>query len=243
MPEIIKSLLLASRCDGILTGLWRVFGTLHELYLRPGLPSSSGSMVKLNGFVVPHENPKMFDKYIGIPNYEWKLICGMKEVIEKGDTVSIIGGGYGISSVYASLLTGDNGEVRTYEGASSMVDNIEQACKIHNARNVTVIHSIVSTAHSLRGRPGQASRADPAELPESDVLVLDCEGSEKEIIPNISFDPRAIIVETHGLYGAPPELVKNLLADKGLKIVFDEIMFPSEGISVVVGSRERLANG
>jgi hypothetical protein len=44
---------------------------------------------------------------------------------------------------------------------------------------------------------------------------LDCEGSEVEILRELTIQPRVILVETHGLYGAPTDLVASLLEKRG----------------------------
>lgn len=238
MSDSVDTLKLAVDCGGLLAGPWRVVGTLHELYLRPHLPDSSRSTARLNGLVVPHEDPKLLDGVIGIPNYEWKLVCGMKRVVEPGDDVTVVGGGYGVSTVYAARLAGEAGSVRVYEGAVSMVENIREACEMHGVGAVTVNHSIVSEARALRGEAGDATVTAPADLPESTVLVLDCEGAEADIIPNLSFAPKAIVVETHGVYDAPPDLIAEQLTAAGYEVVFNEVMSEADGLSILVGQRD-----
>jgi hypothetical protein len=44
---------------------------------------------------------------------------------------------------------------------------------------------------------------------------LDCEGAEVEILRELVIQPRAILVETHGLNGAPTDLVASLLEKRG----------------------------
>jgi hypothetical protein len=50
------------------------------------------------------------------------------------------------------------------------------------------------------------------------VLELDCEGAEVEILRELTIQPRVILVETHGLYGAPTHLVASLLEKRGYVI-------------------------
>jgi hypothetical protein len=162
----------------------------------------------------------------------------MKSVIRPGDNITIVGGGYGVSTVYASRMTGDEGAVRTFEGATNMVENTRQACRMRLLDNVAVYHAVVATANALRGDSGDATSVSPEELPVSDVLILDCEGAERQIIPAISPEPRAIVVETHGLHGTPPELVRRLLLEEGYAITFNEPMSIDQGISIFVGKRD-----
>jgi hypothetical protein len=44
---------------------------------------------------------------------------------------------------------------------------------------------------------------------------LDCEGAEVEVLRELTIQPRVILVETHGMYGAPTDLVASLLEKRG----------------------------
>ena len=74
-------------------------------------------------------------------------------------------------------------------------------------------HAVVGEAIAVYGVPDQLSTlvVSPAELPECDILELDCEGAESLILRNMAIRPRVIAVETHGVYGAPTRVVKELL--------------------------------
>lgn len=227
---------LARECGGLTEVIWRAIGAVHEVYIRPYLPTSKGgSTARLNSLIVPYEEPKWFDRYLGIPNYEWKLVCGMKRVVRPGDDVFIVGGGYGVSSVYAGRFVGPEGSITVFEGASTMVDSIRQASSMNGIRNVSVTHGIVGPANALRGDANGAADVDPGELPAHDVLILDCEGAEREIIPNLTSQPRAIVVETHGLHDAPPDLIRDAIESSGYDIILDVPMDSTNGIRVVVG--------
>jgi len=78
---------------------------------------------------------------------------------------------------------------------------------------LTVEHAVVGKAIAVYGVPHQLSTVvvSPAELPECDLLELDCEGAEILISRNMAIRPRVIAVETHGEYGAPTRMVKELL--------------------------------
>jgi hypothetical protein len=47
---------------------------------------------------------------------------------------------------------------------------------------------------------------------------MDCEGAEVEILREMSIQPRVIVVETHGVLGAPTELVASLLEGRGYAV-------------------------
>jgi hypothetical protein len=66
------------------------------------------------------------------------------------------------------------------------------------------------------GNPGDVGAVmPPCQLPACDVLELDCEGAEVEILRGMIIQPRVILVETHGLFGAPTDLVASLLETRG----------------------------
>jgi hypothetical protein len=50
------------------------------------------------------------------------------------------------------------------------------------------------------------------------VLELDCEGAEIDILQAMIVRPRVILVETHGLYGAPSALVTSLLEQRNYTV-------------------------
>jgi len=60
------------------------------------------------------------------------------------------------------------------------------------------------------------------DLPDCDVLVLDCEGAEIEILLEMEIRPRVVFVETHGMYYAPEVAIRDKLDCEGYKI--DESM-------------------
>ena len=88
------------------------------------------------------------------------------------------------------------------------------------SRRLTVKHAVVGEAINVYGDPDQHSPlvVAPTELPPCDILELDCEGAETVILRNITIRPRVIVVETHGLYGAPTWMVKELLEELGYAV-------------------------
>jgi hypothetical protein len=59
----------------------------------------------------------------------------------------------------------------------------------------------------------------PSTVPECDVLDLDCEGAEVEILRELDFAPRVIVVEVHPHLGSPVEAVEAELAERGYDVV------------------------
>jgi hypothetical protein len=76
-----------------------------------------------------------------------------------------------------------------------------------------VKHAVVGEAIGVYGAADELATlvVPPSELPECDVLELDCEGAEIMILRNMRLRPRVIAVETHGVNGAPSKLVTEIL--------------------------------
>ena len=126
----------------------------------------------------------------------------------------IVGGGEGVTAVVAARAVGEAGSVVCFEGNSWNVSKVKAtAARNKMSDRLTVEHAVVGEAIAVYGGPEQRSTrvVSPAELPECDILELDCEGAERLILPNMVIRPRVIAVETHGVYGAPTWMVKEIL--------------------------------
>lgn len=187
--------------------------------VRPQLPRR---VVPYNGVRV--RAARWFDPSLpwytaGRPRYEVGLLAGIQGHAAPGDSVVIVGGGWGVSAVVASTRTGETGSVAVYEGSASAVEQVEETIRLNGVVDrVSVHHAVVGPEIQLNGGRGGATELSPEELPAHDVLVLDCEGAEIAILSNLEFIPRKIIVETHGLYDSSEEDVKMLMEDMGYEI-------------------------
>ena len=157
-----------------------------------------------------------------IPNYEEALISGIRAHVRTGDRVVVVGGGEGVTATIAAQMAGETGSVICFEGAGDCATKVE-ATAVRNdvAHRLTVRRAVVGAAIGVYGSEELRATVvvDPAELPTCDVLELDCEGAEVTILSKMAIVPRSIIVETHGLYGAPTVKVRQLLEDRGYDVV------------------------
>jgi len=163
--------------------------------------------VRLPNFLIPHPLED-------IPNYERALIDALRSQIRIGDSVIIVGGGEGVTAVVAAKAAGETGSVVCYEGNSWNVSKVNGTAARNKVSNrLTVEHAIVGEAIAVYGGTEQHSTrvVSPTELPQCDILELDCEGAELLILRTMAIRPRVIAVETHGVYGAPAHMVKQLL--------------------------------
>lgn len=158
------------------------------------------------------------------PHYESGIVSGIENHVKPGDSVVIVGGGWGVTAVKATQTVGSSGKVMVYEGSAKETNHIRDTLRANNLSDrVNIIHSVVGPMISLRGDAGATNHTSPEDLPECDVLELDCEGSEIEILENLLIRPRVILVESHGMLNAPSSKVEGLLEDMSYSIKSKEV--------------------
>lgn len=119
----------------------------------------------------------------------------------------------------AANQVGSDGQVITYEGAVEAADDILDTLQLNDVRKiVTLERAVVGEEISLWGDREDGEIVPPDELPDCDVLVLDCEGAEVVILEEMEIRPRAMIVETHGLYDAPKSKVADRIKSLGYDV-------------------------
>lgn len=150
-----------------------------------------------------------------LPEYEATLLHAIRQFVRTGDSVVVVGGGVGVTATVAALQTGPSGHVCVFEGGAAGVRNIGITARINGVRDrLSIEHAVVARdVHVYGWRKGRTIA--PSDLPDCDVLELDCEGAEAEILRELVIRPRVVLVETHGLYGASTDLVVSLLDDLG----------------------------
>ena len=156
-----------------------------------------------------------------IPGYEEALVGGIHERVSEGDDVTIVGGGWGVSTVVTAKCVGAEGSVTTYEASPTAVANVRETIRMnHVFGNTDVRHAIVAEGISIRGDVGVEEAntiVSPTELPDCDVLVLDCEGAEVPILSKMVIEPETIIVETHGMFGASVSKIRAIIESRGYR--------------------------
>lgn len=114
----------------------RMFQTGYNRLIRPFTPSR---ISVYNGVGV--RASKYFDFTDVVPDYESPLIDAIREYVEPGDRVGIVGGGLGVSAVWAAR---SGGQVVVYEAASERVGLVKETAEINKeAESITVEHAIV----------------------------------------------------------------------------------------------------
>ncbi|WP_353221941.1 FkbM family methyltransferase [Salinisphaera sp. C84B14] len=185
--------------------------------------------VVFNGIDSPYDW-KLFDRMLpkrfrpsyldDVHDYESALMEGLVSSVKHGDHVVVIGGGVGITAVSAANLAGKEGQVTCYEASQRQLPLIERCIARNGVEDrVTLVPAAIARNSQAYGGKSFALPVMPAsELPECDVLEMDCEGAEAEILDALRFRPRVIIVETHGVYGAPTQAIHEILDAKGYDV-------------------------
>lgn len=213
---------------------------LRFLYLeriRPWLPARE---VHYNGVPVPAG--RLFDSvarpWVGPenkPNYETELVDALERHVTEGDTVTIVGGGWGVTAVTAATETGSSGSITVYEGAKRSADRVVKVTERNGVSDwVNVEHAVVAQGDHLSGPAGGADRISPTDLPTCDVLELDCEGAELDILRQMEVHPRVIVVETHRHLDVPVEEVEQVLNDRSYDIRSRDPLNSDKGVYVIV---------
>ena len=208
------------------TQLTRTLGAFYRRFIRPLLPDGvpvryAQIPISLNTKLGNSLTPRSFLPFMhyDIDDYEAALIKGLKHNVRDGDHVVVVGGGEGVTAVVASKLAGASGHVTCFEGSAQQIERVNLTRQRNSAERSLDIHQAVVGANiGVYGDATGLPVMPAAELPLCDVLELDCEGAELQILPNLPFKPRAILVETHGVHGAPTAEVGALLAGMGYQV-------------------------
>lgn len=192
---------------------------LYDAVVRPHLPRK---IALCNDVAV--RNAGLLDVTDIRLDYEEFLIDGIQQNVREGDTVLVLGGGYGVSTVQAARAAGLNGTVHTFEASDSQMPIVEETVELNNPpADVTVHHAAIGDVSGFSAtKYGAASEAvdlQPNDLPECDVLVMDIEGTEQAVLEKLEDRPRAIVAESHGYLGSPTEFVTSRLKEMGYERV------------------------
>jgi len=181
----------------------------YNVALRDKLPDGIGVYAG-----VPVRNTPVLDRTKSHPSYKRGLLQSIETAVNEGKTVCLVGFGRGVSSVYA--VRSGASEVIAYEGAREMIDVGRETLSMQGLESdVTIRHSVVGEAVDLYGTPEGATHVPPEDLPDCDVLVLDCEGAELNILAGLDGPPSRVVVETHPPKGAPDNRVRDRLVELG----------------------------
>ena len=143
---------------------------IYNTFIRPYTPKKIASF---NG--VPVRGVHLLDSTDAFPEYEAALLEGIRSNVESNDTVVVVGGGRGVSSVVAARQAAPDGHVTTYEGGAERLGVARETAVLSRvADSVSIEHGIVGAGIDVIGDGSDAILVEPDDLPQCDVLVLDC---------------------------------------------------------------------
>jgi hypothetical protein len=170
---------------------------------------------RFGDFIAPFDPDELDDQ----PGFKDCTGALLRSHVSNGDRICVIGGGWGVAAVIAAKEAGESGQVYVYEPEDTQYLRTKSASDFNRTRApVNTEHAYVGPLGDVDGGEVNARNIDPSDLPEHDLLQLDCEGAEASIIRNIESNPIKIIVETHGFRGTPTSETKAALREKGYTI-------------------------
>lgn len=210
---------------------------VYDAVLRPRLPNRLGVF---NG--VTARGVGLLDATDHEPEYEAAILRSLRQLVDSGDDVVVVGGGLGVSSAVAADHAGSEGSVTTYEAAHDQIAIIEETLSIRGVRDrVDVRHAFVDDIVQTRGALAGAKQVLPGELPACDVLEVDAEGAELGILRGLEQRPPVLIVESHGFLGCPTSDVRRQLERMNYDVVREAPEVPEKDVMVLT-ARNKDAN-
>jgi hypothetical protein len=124
MPSLFSKAARLYHSEGMIPLARRTLQFIYNRFIRSLLPRT---IVSYNGVSV-YES-RLGDSIISwqtinTPEYKDAIIQSMGQHVELGDTVAIVGSGWGVSSVVAAEQTGEFGKVITHEASESAVGDV-----------------------------------------------------------------------------------------------------------------------
>ncbi len=176
---------------------------------------------------------KPADGILGIyrdkPSYEENYTELIRSNVSEGDKVIVVGGWYGVSSIAAAKLTGEQGLVVTYEATKKGAERVRDVAELNDVSEIIDVRNRVvgCDVKQLQGESELTDEyLDSSDLEADDVLAIDCDGCEFNLLENLSSSPEIIIVEHHGAgegqgrlsFEYDEEKLKDILDSKGYEV-------------------------
>lgn len=182
---------------------------IYDNSIRPRLPRK---LSVRNGVAV--RDARLLDTTDTHHDYEQPCVDSIQTHTQPSDDVLIIGGGAGVTAVHAAHRANT---VTVYEAARERVHGVQETARLNQCENIQVQQAVIGDPIDVWGTP-TSTTTPVAELPECDVLEIDCEGAEKSILPHLEIRPRILIVEYHPMHDVTQAWTKHALEDLGYEI-------------------------
>jgi tRNA A58 N-methylase Trm61 len=162
------------------------------LAINNGTPSRTAKLCDISTFWDP------------VISYEEDFLQLLRDTELENKSIVEVGGGFGVCTAEIATRARPDGEVVTHEAKD------ERCVILHDTLQMNHVADMVD----VRNQRVESVSED------CDVLVLDCEGSEREILGADYYgDPDTVIVETHPVFGAPTTQIKRELEVDGYQIL------------------------
>ncbi len=211
-----------------------VAGSIYDNTIRSRLPRKAG-----NADGVAVLKPRLLDIDTEVPDHEIPLREAIREHVKGGDTVVLIGAGHGVSTVEAARGAGRSGRVFAFEASPELASQATKTIRLNDVEEIaSVATAAVGEVRSHYGDTVSEVVVSPKDLPHSDVLIMDCEGAEMEVLDGMEWQPRVIVVETHGVFDSPTDEVTARLDEMGYKVASREPEKEEEDVFILAAIRQ-----
>jgi hypothetical protein len=169
-----------------------------------------------------------FKRYGDRKFYENGILQMYQKISMKG-TMTIIGGGLGVTAVCAVKMGVNPNSLTIYDGSGHSITQIKStlfANELKIPKN-NIKHLIIEKDISVYAGCKAVDTLPASKIKYCDILQIDAEGSEIDILKNLKINPKYIVVETHGFLGAPSKKVKSLLISMNYKIIHENFAEPN----------------
>lgn len=213
--------------------LKQLLQAVYDRTIRDHLPKRFGVF---NG--IPVRKVPLLDSTDEWPEHEEPNVQAHLQHTTSGDSVVILGGGYGVSAAYAARSVGENGEVIVVEPAVESVNICRETFERQHVDDIVDIErASVGEINNPYGDVAGAAEIAPADLPVCDVLEVDIEGAELYVLDNMTIRPRHIYLETHGTANISKEEGIERLEAMGYEILNVEPEFEEKEIYVIIARK------
>lgn len=171
-------------------------------------------------------------------HWKWEARHAVEEYVDGTDFAAVVGAGEGLTPTH---MARNAKHVEVYEPAAEMIEKTRETLKLNGHENAAVYPWLFYTNSDeliwgdLHPR---VKEVEGHQLPNCDVLELDCEGVELKILQDMTVRPRVLIVEVHEVFGVSFREVRQLVENMGYEI---ELVYPQtvdDGTKNFVAMRE-----
>lgn len=185
-----------------------LINTIYDATIREHLPKKIASY---NGVAV--RNPRLFDNRDRVSDMKYGLIREVRKEVDRGDDVVDIGTGFGLAATWAARES-RTGQIDTYDASAKQVETASETIRLNGVDDrITVHHALVGEEVKVDNELGDPDALTGNEIPDCDVLVMDCEGAELAVLPEVADAAGTYIVESHGHLGAQSDDVVSQLSN------------------------------